>query len=117
MAPPYSLANTAAVLSIDVGNIIHASPSIQDASDVTVFAPQNSALNNATIASAQTAKNYIVSGLLYSTALTAGTSFLTAGKTKLVVTTNANGAIFINGSRIIESNILTANGVIHVIER
>lgn len=126
MAPPYSLGNTSTVLGINsVANIIQASenghgPSfvnIQNASDVTVFAPQNSALNSTLTTSSQTAGNFVVSGpVLYSTALTAGTSFLTAAKTKLFVTTNPSGAIFVNGSRIIESDILTANGVVHVIE-
>ncbi|CAF9941591.1 MAG: hypothetical protein ALECFALPRED_009237 [Alectoria fallacina] len=128
MAPPYSLGNTGTVLGINaIAGIIQASvkgpgpsvlPNIQNASDVTVFAPQNSALKNASIASPQVAGNFVVSGsVLYSTALTAGTSFLTAEKRKLFVTTNASGAIFVNGSRIVESDILTANGVVHVIER
>ena len=128
MAPPYSLGNTGTVLGINaIASIIQASekgpapislPNIQNASDITVFAPQNSALNNTLIASSQAAGKFVVSGrVLYSTALTAGTSFLTAGETKLLVTTNTNGAVFVNGSRIIESDILTANGVVHVIER
>ena len=128
MAPPYSLGNTGTVLGINaISGIIQASakgpgpgflPNIEIASDVTVFALQNSALNSTPIASAQAAANFVVSGkVLYSTALTAGTSFLTAGKTKLFVTTNANGAVFVNGSRIIESDILTANGVVHILER
>ena len=128
MAPPYSLRNTSTVLGINaIPGIIQASakgpgpgflPNIENASDVTVFALQNSALNSTPIASPQAAANYVVSGkVLYSTALTAGTSFLTAGKTKLFVTTSANGAVFVNGSRIIESDILTANGVVHILER
>lgn len=128
MAPPYSLGNTGIVLGINaIAGIIQASekgpghgflPNIQNSSDVTIFAPQNSVLNSTSIASPQIAGNFVVSGpVLYSTALTAGKSFLTAGKTKLFVTTNASGAIFVNGSRIIESDIITANGVVHVIER
>ena len=127
MAPPYSLGNTGTVLGIDaIAGIIKASakgpgpgfrPYIENARDVTVFAPQNLALNNTPTASSQVAGNFVVSGpVLYSTTLTAGTSFLTAGKTKLFVTTNASGAVFVNGSRIIESDILTANGVVHIIE-
>ena len=128
MAPPYTLGNTGTVLGISsIASIIQASekgpspsflPNIQTATDVTVFAPQNLALTNTSIASPHAAANFVVSGsVLYSTDLTAGTSFLTAGKTKLVVTANASGAIFVNGSRIIESDIITANGVVHVIER
>ena len=128
MAPPYSLGNTGTVLGINaIAGIIQASekgpgptflPNIQTASNVTVFAPQNSALNSTLIASSQVAGNYVVSGpLLYSTVLNAGASFLTAGKTKLLITTNTSGAIFVNGTRIIASDILTANGVVHVIEK
>ena len=117
MAPPYTLKDTGTVLGINaIANITQAN--VTGASDVTIFAPQNSALDDEPIASPQVAANYAVSGpVLYSTALTAGKSVTTAGKTKLVVTTNANGAIFINGSRIIESDIITANGVVHIIER
>ena len=128
MAPPYSLGNTGTVLGIDaIAGIIQASakgpgpgflPNIENARDVTVFAPQNLALNHTRTALSQAAGNFVVSGpVLYSTTLTAGTSFLTAGRTKLFVTTNASGAVFVNGSRIIESDILTANGVVHIIER
>lgn len=128
MAPPYSLGDTGTVLGINaIAGIIQAIEegpasislsNIQNASDITVFAPQNSALNNTLISSSQAAVDFVVSGyVIYSTALTAGTSFLTAGETKLFVTTDTSGAVFVNGSRIVESDILTANGVVHVIER
>lgn len=128
MAPPYSLGNTGTVLGINsIAGIIQASemgpnssflPNIQEARDVTVFAPQNSALSNTSVASPQAAANFVVSGtVLYSTALTAGVSFFTAGRTKLFITTDASGVIFVNGSRIVEPDILTANGVVHILER
>ena len=126
MAPPYTLSDTGTVLGINaIANITQAnvqgfnvSRNLTGASDITIFAPQNSALDDAPIASPQVAANYVVSGpVLYSTALTADTSVTTIGKTKLVVTTNASGAIFVNGSRIVVSDILTANGVVHIIER
>ncbi|CAF9906920.1 hypothetical protein IMSHALPRED_005392 [Imshaugia aleurites] len=127
MAPPYSLGNTGTVLGINsIAGIIQASemgpnssflPNIQEARDVTVFAPQNSALSNTSVASPQAAANFVVSGtVLYSTALTAGVSFFTAGRTKLFITTDASGVIFVNGSRIVEPDILTANGVVHILE-
>ena len=127
MAPPYSLGNTSVVLGINsVADIIQAVekgpnpsfPNIQTASDVTVFAPQSSALNSTLTTSPKTAANFVVSGsALYSTGLTAGRRIITHGNTELFVTTNASGAIFVNGSRIIKPDILTANGVVHVIER
>ena len=126
MAPPYTLRDTGTVLGINaIANITQAnvqgsvvSRNLTGASDITIFAPQNSALDAGPIASPQIAANYAVSGpVLYSTALTAGKNVTTIGKAKLVVTTNANGAVFVNGSRIIESDILTSNGVVHIIER
>ena len=126
MAPPYSLNNTSVVLHINaIPQIIQASekapsflPNIQTANDITVFALQNSALSNTTLVSPHVAADYVVPGsVLYSTALTKPTSFLTAGKTRLFVTVNRDGDVFVNGSRIIESDIITANGVVHIIER
>ena len=126
MAPPYTLENTGTVLGINaIAEIFQArqngsasSVLYQNTSDVTVFVPQNSALVAASVGTSQAVANSVVLGpVLYSTALTAGKSFLTAGKAKLFVTTNASGSVFVNGSRIIESDILTANGVVHVIER
>ena len=126
MAPPYTLRDTGTVLGINaIANIIqtneqnfNVSRNLTGLSDITIFAPQNSALDDEPITSPQVAANYAVSGpVLYSIVLTAGTSVTTTGKTKLVVTTNASGAVFVNGSRIIESDILTANGVVHIIER
>lgn len=126
MAPPYTLRDTGTVLGINaIANITQGnvqgndvSPNLTGASDVTIFAPQNSALNDGSIASPQVAANYAVSGpVLYSTALTAGKNVTTTGNTPLVVTTNADGAIFVNGSRVIVPDILTANGVVHIIER
>ena len=118
MAPPYPLGDTGTVLGINaIAGIIQESEKggfkIQNSSNVTVFAPQNSARQSAT----QAGPDYVVSGpVLYSTALTARKTVLTNGKTNLVVTTNANGSVFVNGSRIIEPDIITANGVVHLIE-
>ena len=132
MAPPYSIANTGTVLGINAlegisqanlkpylrPNETETGFNLNTFPNVTVFAVQNSALNKVASASPQVAADYVSHGpVLYSTALTAGTSFLTVGKSKLFVTTNASGAIFVNGSRIVEPDILTANGVVHVIER
>ena len=132
MAPPYSIADTGTVLGINAlrgitqanlkpylpPNETETGYNLNSFPNVTVFAVQNSALNRISIASPQVAANYVFHGpVLYSTALTTGTSFLTVGHSKLFVTTNASGAIFVNGSRIIESDVLTANGVVHVIER
>ena len=117
---------------------------ISTAPDITVFAVQNSVADticsNTTNGSnysctgtngSDTAQlsNYIVPGqVLYSTNLTNG--FVTAGTAlpaegsaslragaPLVVTTDSNGDIFVNNSRIIQMDIITSNGVVQVLER
>ena len=117
---------------------------ISIAPDITVFAVQNSIADtlcpNTTIGSNYTyagtycsdaaqLSNYIVPGqVLYSTNLTNG--FVTAGTAlpaggiasvgagaPLVVTTDSNGDIFVNKSRIIQMDIISSNGVVQVLER
>ena len=132
MAPPYSVTNTGTVLGINALKAISQANikpyfrpnqtetgfNLNTSPNVTVFAVQNSALNKTSITSSQVAANYVYQGeVLYSTALIAGTSFVTTANSKLFVTTDASGSIFVNGSRIVEPDILTANGVAHVIER
>ncbi|KAK0512155.1 hypothetical protein JMJ35_005283 [Cladonia borealis] len=117
---------------------------ISTAPDITVFAVQNSVADtlcpNTTIGSnynytgtycsdAAQLSNYIVPGqVLYSTNLTngvvtAGTALPARGNASvgagapLVVTTDSNGDIFVNNSRIIQRDIITSNGVVQVLER
>ena len=51
------------------------------------------------------------------TALPAGEAVASGGGTPLVVRRNSQGDILINNSRILQSDILTSNGVVHVVER
>lgn len=117
---------------------------ITTAPDITVFAIQNSVADtlfpspsvkgsnyNCTKSYCRDARlsNYIVPGqVLYSTNLTNG--FVTAqtalpageevgagGGAPLVVTRNSEGDILVNNSRVLQSDILTSNGVVHVVER
>ena len=66
--------------------------------------------------------------VLYSTNLTDGfvtaQTALPAGEivglgdgAPLVVTTNSQGDILVNNSRILRSDILSSNGVVHIVER
>ena len=115
---------------------------ITTAPDITVFAIQNSVAETLFSPSVKGSNynctknycldarlsNYIVPGqVLYSTNLTDG--FVTAqtalpvgqevgagAGTPLVVTTDSQGDILINNSRILQSDILTSNGVLHVVE-
>ncbi len=116
---------------------------ISTAPDITVFAVQNSIADTllppsmigsnysctGTYCSDAQLSNYIVPGqVLYSTNLTNG--FVTAGTAlpaggtasvgsgaPLVVTTDSKGDVFVNESRILHKDILTSNGVVHVVER
>ena len=117
---------------------------ISTAPDITVFAVQNTIADtlcsptrigsNSTYIGTYCSdvaqiNSYIVPGqVLYSTNLTngfviAGTALPAGGDASvgagapLVVTTDSNGAIFVNESRVLQRDIISSNGVVHVVER
>ena len=98
-------------------------PTIQNTTDTTVFAPSNDAVDSIlgtsqTNSTYQQLAEYVVAGsVAYSTNLTDGATLQTVGGQSLVVYNDANGNIFVNSSRVIESDILTQNGVVHIIDR
>lgn len=122
---------------------IQAPLDITTAPDITVFAIQNSVVDTLFPTSVKgfnyncmesccpdgRLNSYIVPGqVLYSTNLTDG--FLTArmallvgeevgegGGAPLVVTTNSQGDVLVNDSWGLQSDILSSNGVVHVVER
>ena len=49
-------------------------------------------------------------------ALLAGGNASVGAGPPLVVTTDSNGDIFVNMSRILQRDIITSNGVVHVVE-
>ena len=49
-------------------------------------------------------------------ALPAGGNASVGAGPPLVVTTDSNGDIFVNMSRILQRDIITSNGVVHVVE-
>lgn len=51
------------------------------------------------------------------TALPAGKEVGSGGGASLVVRKNSQGDILVNSSRILQSDILSSNGVVHVVER
>ena len=51
------------------------------------------------------------------TAISAGASSNVGFGAPLVVVRDQSGGISVNGSRILQADILTSNGVVHVIER
>lgn len=99
---------------------------IDAGSDITLFVPSNEALNaaastiqNATDATLKALLSYhVVQGgaVGYSASLKNGTSVetLNGGSLKFRV---ENGQIFVNSAKVVISDLLVANGVIHVIDR
>lgn len=92
--------------------------------DLTIFVPNNAAfqqieptlrtLNLSQIASALT--YHVIPGTVaYSTLLKAG-SIRTLNGASVYVRVESNGAVFVNQARVINADVLVANGVIHVID-
>lgn len=93
------------------------------AADVTIFAPNNEAFNaigslvdSMSIEQLTTVLNYhVVQGKVLYTHLIAGGQELTAEGGILNFRTE-NGALFVNSARVVRSNVLVANGVLHVVD-
>ncbi|KKY14636.1 putative beta-ig-h3 fasciclin [Phaeomoniella chlamydospora] len=95
-------------------------------SDITIFAPVNNAfesINTSPLISSNSTLSPIIqyhiiispSGPLYSPLLTNGTIFTTLSGTNLTVY-SASNSIFINNARLLQSDLLLANGVMHTID-
>jgi uncharacterized surface protein with fasciclin (FAS1) repeats len=99
---------------------------VNNTPDITIFAPSNeaiqnigSALANLTTEQVSEVLTYHVvteGGIGYSSTLENGTTLNTANGEELTITTNENGAIFVNNARVVASDILLANGVLHVLD-
>ncbi|OCK80871.1 FAS1 domain-containing protein [Lepidopterella palustris CBS 459.81] len=101
---------------------------LNSTSDVTIFAPNNAALEVVNGALADLAKNpsalaklldyHIVvgnGGPWYSTNLTNATTLTTlAGET--ITITSASNSLFVNSARMLTSDLLIVNGVMHVLD-
>jgi uncharacterized surface protein with fasciclin (FAS1) repeats len=92
--------------------------------NVTIFAPNNAALqaiggslSNLTTEQISSVLTYhAVPGVLgYSSGLKNGTVLPTVNGANLTVTIN-DGRVFINNARVITPDVLVANGVVHVID-
>lgn len=98
---------------------------LDTARDVTVFAPNNaafqaigSALPNLTMEEVTRILEYhVVNGTVdYSTMLKNDTQLTTMNGRKVHITIN-NGSVFVNSAKVINPDVLVANGVIHVIDK
>lgn len=126
LAPPVNVSSSAVALNLTsaVGAIIAANltEAVDTTPDLTVFVPNNaafrrvaSALMNASASDLVSVLQYhVVPGVLYSTGIS-NTSLTTLQGTN-VTTRVTNGTVYVNDARVILPNVLTSNGVIHVID-
>jgi len=105
-----------AVTSVDLGEAVQTTPGI------TIFAPLNSAfadlgdLSNVTpedLSSILT--GHVVPSLVYSTDLSDGLTARALNGADVVVELRADGA-YISGAKVVASDVLTQNAVVHVID-
>ena len=88
-------------------------PTVQSLTDVTVFAPSNKVRTDRI----RNWTDYFVAGnVAYSTDLTAGTTLRAFSRRRLVITEDEGGRKYVNGVRILDTDILTSNGVVHLID-
>lgn len=95
-----------------------------DTANTTIFAPQNDAfqalgpaISNMTVEQLGEVLDYhlITGEVVYSTGLTNGTKFLTKQGENITITHDGN-SVYINSAQLLTSDILCANGVIHMID-
>ncbi|KAI4655384.1 hypothetical protein J4E93_000096 [Alternaria ventricosa] len=97
---------------------------VNNTPNITIFAPNNeafqnigSALGNLSTEDATSILTYhVIAGTIgYSSTLENGTNLTTANGEQLTITIG-EGGIFVNNARVVASDILIANGVVHVID-
>ncbi|KAM0718758.1 hypothetical protein Q7P37_005829 [Cladosporium fusiforme] len=97
---------------------------LEDLSDVTIFAPNNDAFQKIASAAgnitdeqlAEILQYHVIQGTVgYSTSLS-NTSLTTLAGEDIRITISAEGAVFVNNARVINSDVLIENGVLHVID-
>jgi hypothetical protein len=99
---------------------------VNNTPDITIFAPNNEALQNIGSALGNLSTEDITSiltyhvitegGIGYSSTLENGTTLTTANGEQLTITIG-DGGIFVNNARVVASDVLIANGVVHVIDQ
>lgn len=79
---------------------------------MTVFVPSNEVKTG----KISNWKDYFFAGTIaYSTVLTPGKTFRAKSSKKLVITEDKAGVKYVNGVRILSTDILVSNGVVHTI--
>ncbi|KAL6065857.1 Fasciclin domain-containing protein [Balamuthia mandrillaris] len=99
-----------AVVDNDLATTVDTTPSI------TIFAPTNDAFAIADIEEVlYTLQGHVVSGVAFSTDLSDGQEIATLNGDSITVTINDDG-VFVNGAQVVVPNVITQNGVVHVID-
>jgi transforming growth factor-beta-induced protein len=127
LIPPTALPNTTQAFNLTAfEGSLYASSSLSTFTqpNVTIFAPQNeafqalgSAITTMTSEQLATVMDYhLLSGnVIYSTGLTNGTKLLTNQGENITIRHSGNN-VYINSAQLLTSDILIANGVLHVID-
>jgi transforming growth factor-beta-induced protein len=96
---------------------------IEELKDITIFAPTNTAFDNsASILSQLTTEKisnaltyHVVKGVQYSNGIRDGQILPTVQGGSLKVKING-GIVYINNAKVVKADVLTKNGVVHVID-
>ncbi|ORY01305.1 Fasciclin-domain-containing protein [Basidiobolus meristosporus CBS 931.73] len=127
LIPPVSPSETAKNAGLssaeDATNKINITQSIDNLRGATFFAPNNDAFKAATnlggLSNEQLTRlikyHLVTPAVLYSGNLTNGTSFTSGEGARLNIHAQ-NGNLYVNNARIVTPNVLTKNGVVHVID-
>lgn len=91
--------------------------------DITIFAPSNPAFQSigSVLANASTAdltsilQYHVINGSIAYSPTLRNTTVTTLGGQNLTITV-ANGTVFVNSARVVNPDVLIANGVMHVID-
>lgn len=97
--------------------------SLESTQFATVFLPSNAAFAAASVgpsispSTASLISNHVVGGFAgYLPVLKDGTALTTQNGETLVISIR-NGIYYVNGAKIIQANIITENGVVHIIDK
>ena len=97
---------------------------VDDLMDVTVFVPDNaafqaigSAVGNLTIAQLTSILEYhVINGTVAYSSLLMNNSMIPTLQGNNVTITMLNGSVFVNSAKVVQADVLVANGVVHVID-
>lgn len=106
-------------------NTTELTDTVNNTPNITIFAPTNEAIQNIGSALSNLTADQITDILTYhvvtsgpigySSSLSNGTTLTTANGEDLTITIG-DGGIFVNNARVVVSDVLIANGVVHVID-